>query len=116
MRRRPPDSSRTATFFPYTTLCRSDRGRDRAPLDVGKALRREDDRRIFLAERLQPFLELVAEHLVVEREPALVDQDQRRAPVETPPDPVEEIGEHCGRRRGADQVLDRKSTRLNSSH
>lgn len=82
-----------------------DRGGDLAVLDVGEALRGEHDARILFAERLEPFLELAPEHLVVEREPAFVDQDQRRPAVEAPRYAVEQIGEDRRRRRGADKAF-----------
>jgi hypothetical protein len=43
--------------------------------------------------------------LVVEREPAFVDDEQRRRAVEPALDAVEEIGEHGGGRARADQPL-----------
>ncbi len=42
---------------------------------------------------------------VVEDEPSLVDDEQRRATVEPAFDAVEQVGEHGGRRAGADQAL-----------
>ena len=82
-----------------------DRGRDGAAVDVGERLRGEDDGGVLLAQRLQPFAELAGKALVVEGEPALVDDEQRRPAVEPVLDAVEEIGEHRGRRAGADQPL-----------
>src|SRR3546814_18118067 len=58
-----------------------DSGRDGRPVDVGKRLGSEDDRRVLLAQRLQPLTELAGEALVVEREPALVDDDECGAAV-----------------------------------
>src|SRR5438477_8903389 len=89
MLRRPPKS----TLFPYTTLFRSD------VLGHGQALRRScaDDR--------QEALEAMVEVEVVRRDPSVrpvrvIESEQQRA-------------DDCG----AEQVpLDRKSTRLNSSH
>src|SRR3546814_2140947 len=43
MIRRPPRSTRTATHFPYTTLCRSDAFRHRLPGGRGLAPLGEDD-------------------------------------------------------------------------
>lgn len=42
---------------------------------------------------------------IVEREPAFVDDEEGRTPVEPAFDPVEEIGEHGGRGRRADQAF-----------
>ena len=66
-------------------------------------LRGEDDAGVLLAQRLQPFAELPGEAVVVEREPAFVDDEQRRAAVEAVLDAMEEIGEHGRRRARADQ-------------
>ena len=82
-----------------------DRGRDRRAIDIGERLGGEDDARILLPQRLQPFAELPGEAGVVEREPAFVDDEQGRPAVEPVADAVEEIGEHGGRRAGADQAL-----------
>src|SRR3546814_20710128 len=80
-----------------------DSGRDGRPVDVGKRLGSEDDRRVLLAQRLQPLTELAGEALDVEREPALVDDAECGAAVEAIFDPVAEIGEHggCGTIRSA---------------
>jgi hypothetical protein len=56
--------------------------RDRRRLDVSERLRGEDDADVFLPERFQPFLDLVGEAAVIERAPALVDDEQARPPVE----------------------------------
>jgi hypothetical protein len=53
-----------------------DGGRDGRAVDVGERLRGEDDAGVLLAQRLQPFAELAGEALVVEREPALVDDER----------------------------------------
>ena len=60
-------------------------------------------RRVLLAQRLQPFAELAGEAVIVEREPAFVDDDQGGTAVEAILDAVEEIGEDGGRRATADQ-------------
>ena len=52
-----------------------DRGRDVATVDVGQALRGEDDAGVLLAQRFQPFAELAGEPFVVQRKPALVDDE-----------------------------------------
>src|SRR3546814_9895399 len=68
-------------------------------------LRREDDARILLAQRFQPFAQLRGEGGAVEDKPALVDDDQGRRAIEPLPDAVKEIGEHGGGRGGADEPL-----------
>src|SRR5690606_39431027 len=73
---------------------------------VARRLRGESDQRVALAQRLEPVADAGGEDLVVERLPALVDQDHRRLAVEPLLDAVEQV--HHRR--------DRKSTRLNSSH
>ena len=45
-------------------------------------MRGEDDAGVLLPERLQPFAELAGEALVVEREPAFIDDQQGWATVE----------------------------------
>src|SRR5271165_781726 len=80
-----------------------DRGRDGRTVDVGERLGGEDDARILLPQRLQPFPELSGEAGVVEGEPALVDDEQSRPTVEPVADAAEEIGKHGGRRARADQ-------------
>jgi hypothetical protein len=75
-----------------------DRRRDRAAVDVGERLRREDDARVLLSQRFQPLPELAGKAAVVEREPALVDDQQGRAALEAVLDAVKEIGEDCRRR------------------
>ena len=62
-------------------------------------------RGVLLAQRLQPFAELAGKALVVEREPALVDDEQGGPAVEPVLDAMEEIGEHRGRGAGADQAF-----------
>src|SRR5690606_29904783 len=79
--------------------------RDGRPVDVAKALRGKDDGGVLLSERLQPFAELAGKAVVVERQPALVDDDEGRRPVEAVLDAMEEIGEHRRRRTGADEAL-----------
>ena len=71
-----------------------DGGRDGAAIDVGERLGGEDDGGVLLAQRLQPLAQLRGEAAIVEREPALVDDEQRRPAIEAPFDAMEEIGEH----------------------
>ena len=74
-------------------------------VDVGQRLRGEDDGGVLLPQRLQPLAKLAGEALVVEGQPAFVDDQQRRPAVEPAFDAMEEIGEHGGRGAGADQPL-----------
>ena len=82
-----------------------DGGRDRAAVDVGQRLRGEDDGGVLLAQRLEPFAQLRGEAAIVEREPAFVDDEQRRPTIEAAFDAMEEIGEYGGRGAGADQTF-----------
>ena len=83
-----------------------DEGRgDRAGLDIGERLRGEDDGGVLLAQRLQPFAELPRETRVVEREPAFVDDEERRPSIEPAFDAMEEIGENGRRRAPADEAF-----------
>ena len=78
-------------------------GRDGARLDVGERLRGEHDARVLLAQRLEPLAQLRPEGRIVEREPALIDDQQGRASVEPALDTMEQVGEHGRCRAGADQ-------------
>ena len=82
-----------------------DGGRDGASVDVGERLRGENDAGVLLAQRLQPFAKLAGEALVVECQPAFIDDDERRRSVEPILDAVEELGQNGGRGLGADQPL-----------
>jgi hypothetical protein len=59
--------------------------------------RGKDDRGVLLAQRLQPFAHLAGKAMVIERKPALIDDQQGWATVEPALDAMEEIGEN-GRR------------------
>ena len=83
-----------------------DRGRDVAAVDVGQALRGEDDAGVLLAQRFQPFAELAGESLVVQRKPAFIYDEQRRPPVEPVADAMEQVGEPGRGRASSDQSLD----------
>src|SRR2546426_6399816 len=96
MIRRPPRS----TLFPYTTLFRS--RRDGEVTDPRIASDHRDERR-----------EIVAEQRLAAREPDLVHPEACEHAGE-PLDLLE--GEDRGPRQPRVIVLDRKSTRLNSSH
>ena len=80
-----------------------DRRRNGTAVDIGKRLGGEDDAGVLLPERLQPFAQLTGEAVVVEGEPALVDDEQRRPAVEPVLDAVEQIREDGRCRTRADQ-------------
>src|SRR3546814_6424990 len=67
--------------------------RDRRAVDVGERLRGEDDAGVLLAQRLEPLAKLACKALVVEREPAFIDNQQRRSPVEAVFDAGDTVGE-----------------------
>ena len=69
----------------------NDGRRNRRCIDVGQRLGRKYDRGVLLAQRLQPLSELAAETCFIQREPALVDNEQCGSPVDPIADPVEEI-------------------------
>src|SRR3546814_12966840 len=70
-----------------------DGGRDAAAGDVGEALGGEHYRDILLAQRLQPFADARGEQRMVEEDPGLVEDQQRRPAVEALLEPVEQIGD-----------------------
>src|SRR3546814_2564165 len=117
MIRRPPRSTRTDTLFPYTTLFRSAAGTGhctdipRRGVMLGDKAHRVDQRE--KKERPQPQRQRLAEHTM----PLCVGEDQpvhgrlqRRLEQVNRPLSAVEAGEWV------DEVEDRKSTRLNSSH
>ena len=59
----------------------------------------------FLREGLQPLAQLLGKSRVVEREPALVDDKERRRTGEPSLDPVEQIGQDRRCRAAADQAF-----------
>src|SRR5690606_40215089 len=79
---------------------------DVAAVDVAQRLRGEDDASVFLAQRLQPLAQLAGETVVVQGKPALVDDEQRRPPVEPVADAMEEVGQDGGGSAGPDKTLD----------
>ena len=79
--------------------------RDGAAVDVRERLRGEDDRGVLLPQRLQPLAQLPGEAGVVERQPALVDDEQGGAAVEAILDAMEQVGEDGGRSAGPDQAF-----------
>src|SRR3546814_12796735 len=108
MIRGPPRYTRTATPFPYTTLCRSDRPFDRA-LPIGKSLTTGEELRRHAFPRPDLFLQMIGKAAGELEDGAcgrvVADQFRRALPADF--DAPEKIGLRPG---------DRKSTRLNSSH
>src|SRR3546814_12351346 len=99
MIRRPPRSTRTDTLFPYTTLFRS---------GSGAAVSLEDPRKDFEADREHPEAD-------GERDPELDDPEEAEEWTEV----IERDSLGSKRKRLQPRKrlgLDRKSTRLNSSH
>src|SRR3546814_16380944 len=100
MKRRPPRSTRTDTLFPYTTLFRSlfllDSGGQYpdGTTDVTRTIAIGEPS----AEMRRRFTLVLKGHIALAR---ALSQGHDRQPA---------------RRRGALRALDRKSTRLNSSH
>src|SRR3546814_5963525 len=112
MIRRPPRSTRTDTLFPYTRLFRSgaegltrarhgDGGRRRPLAIVGAAERRAPEGDDGVADEL------------VDR-PAMVEHDVGQAVEIFVEQPCDRFRRHRMAELG--EALDRKSTRLNSSH
>src|SRR3546814_2369219 len=136
MLRRPPRSTRTDTLFPYTTLFRS--FLDPQLLVLGRTLRRGIDRRATADFRLEPgdlHAQRVDRRLIgaeIGAEQRLVHPHQRLAlrhhvaalDQDLADDAAFEIGDDLEPRTRDDAALrmhrpielDRKSTRLNSSH
>ena len=83
-----------------------DGGRDIAAVNVRERLRGEDDGSVLLPECLQPFAELIGEPLIIERQPALVDDEQGWPTIEPVADPMKQIGQDGRRSPSADQPLD----------
>src|SRR3546814_9440660 len=128
MIRRPPRSTRTDTLFPYTTLFRS-RGRTRFARDhVVDDQHRRAAQAVFAAAGGGDFkAERIAERIEYEAGYALWLQKQVQGEGEQQEDGrrgQQELGGsmHCSTRdvwaseHSRSRALDRKSTRLNSSH
>src|SRR3546814_7940367 len=120
MIRRPPRSTRTDTLFPYTTLFRSIRQAVRGKRDAvddadrtGRADLRADRRhRIDLRDQVRAVRER-------DQPGALVEQDVERSRIEAAAAAVDAPFAHDDAVVGEpspDPAVDRKSTRLNSSH
>src|SRR3546814_15279491 len=99
MLRRPPRSTRTDTLFPYTTLFRSNRPVAGATLGALRGGR--------LAEHLLP----LRRRPVPRDALAAAARDRELHPLRQA-----RLRPAAGGHRGAAYRLDRKSTRLNSSH
>src|SRR3546814_1854542 len=128
MRRRPPRSTRTDTLFPYTTLFRSADQRRRAFADRVAQIAARDQRVAVVAEIIDA---LVERHIVIVEAVASKGRQalgQRHADVDLESgrrlfegrlaiivDEVERV-EIAALDAAADRDIDRKSTRLNSSH
>src|SRR3546814_16388403 len=97
MIRRPPRSTRTDTLFPYTTLFRSHVQRLSAAAGYP-----DPDRR--------------AEHLDQHRRHRVRADEWRAAAATGRPDPDRRFHQSRGSAAEGRKPLDRKSTRLNSSH
>ena len=70
------------------------RRRDRAARNVAQGLGGEDHRDVALAQNLEPLPDAGGEVRVVEEEPGLIQDQERRPAVESLLQAVEEIGEH----------------------
>lgn len=71
-----------------------DRGRDGRVLDVRQALRGEDDADVFLAQRFQPRPDAGGERRLIEEQPRLIENQQRRRTVETLIEAGEQVAQH----------------------
>ena len=74
-------------------------------IDVCKRLGRKYDRRVLLAQGLQPLTELAGKVRIIKSEPALIDDEQRWPPIKARLDPVKEIRQDCRCNGGADQSV-----------
>src|SRR3546814_10800937 len=110
MLRRPPRSTRTDTFFPYTTLFRSDNaealsGQIRALVAMGET------------EQAQAVLDIVPEDIAKEQP---IERARAALSLAVDTKPVEDLSGLEARLAANpddhEARLDRKSTRLNSSH
>src|SRR3546814_3736278 len=80
-----------------------DGGSNRRAVDIRERLRGENDARVFLSQRLQPFAQLTSKRIVIECEPTLVDDEECWSTVEPIFDAVKEIAKDCRCGIGADQ-------------
>lgn len=77
----------------------------RGAIDVRERLGGEDDGRVLLTKRLQPFPELSGKILIVESKPPLIDNKERRPAIETVPDTMEQVRQHGWRCTRSDQTF-----------
>src|SRR3546814_14202269 len=68
---------------------------NRRAVDIRERLRGENDARVFLSQRLQPFAQLTSKRIVIECEPTLVDDEECWSTVEPIFDAVKEIAKDC---------------------
>src|SRR3546814_14549206 len=102
MLRRPPRSTRTDTLFPYTTLFRSRRFRDVAQVAADQRLQQTG---VLDPVAQQPLVAI--EHLALPQRAAEILELERLPLHGHAADAADVLGK---------PVVDRKSTRLNSSH
>ncbi len=77
-----------------TRAALDDRGRDARILDVGKALRGEDDADVLLAQRLEPLADTRSKHRVIEEQPRFIEDQQRGRTVEAFIEARKEVMQH----------------------
>ena len=77
----------------------------RGAINVRKRLCGEDDGRVLLPKRLQPFPELPRKILVIEGKPTFIDNKECRPAVETAPDAMEEVRQHGRRSTRSNQTF-----------
>src|SRR3546814_2638556 len=122
MIRRPPRSTRTDTLFPYTTLFRSGLGEFTYPIEIGIAAWRAPNLPVETWSSLISPPMAWGQHRIWSREGEAVHGISREelaggiSPLEALTKANELIGGHTAYCEGGEHDLDRKSTRLNSSH
>src|SRR3546814_14327667 len=109
MIRRPPRTNRTDTLFPYTTLFRSKAGRSDLVVQLADTV-------LHVARKLRAYS--LKNPGVVPLSPleSLVLLHVHRRPGVSPSDLAQELALRSSNTATAVRGLDRKSTRLNSSH
>src|SRR3546814_12845169 len=118
MIRRPPRSTRTDTLFPYTTLFRSDiadlRRRERLLLSKDATIREIHHRVKNNLQTISSLLRLQARRFASPEAKLAIEESVRRIRS------IALVHETLSREAGDDvafiEIVDRKSTRLNSSH
>src|SRR3546814_17945355 len=108
MRRRPPESTRTDTLFPYTTLFRS-------KIHVERAAQKTDGNQLSRALLLSPRAEINARpELEIYADDVKCSHGATAGELDA--DAMFYLLSRGIDRETARRMLDRKSTRLNSSH